>query len=74
MIASYEQAKLVRDQLVDELKDNENVTGIGIGRDDEGFFVKVNLGSDPRSWELFPNSVASVRVLWFVTGVPSLEA
>ena len=66
MNATIEQALAAKAKLKERLKDRSDVVGIGIGREQASYCVKVNLGAEA-SGDL-PQNVDGVMVRYEVVG------
>lgn len=66
MSATIEQARAAKAKLKERLKDRANVVGIGIGREEASYCVKVNLGTEAS--DDLPQNVDGVIIRYEVVG------
>lgn len=70
-VSDARQAKAALQEI---LRDDPNVVGVGLTRQDQGYAVKVNLNRPPpRDWNL-PRQLNGVPVRWEVVGVISARS
>lgn len=70
--ASLEQARMAKEKLTVMVRQEPAVNGIGISRNDDGFYLKINFAADPSSH--VPNEIDGVPIYVEVIGAIGKQA